>query len=163
MSAEPLFVFPVVSAWHRFSCSCNISDVSLAKNDTRHEVQPLKLLWYLSFILLHSTHCISHLARPVWAFALVWMKPLSWSTNTQCGHYVRELISDVFTVQCADVWNKVCSNIQPPLHIFVTHIWEPHIHDIIGTISADILDIRILLLPNICIGPDNLIWVRLWF
>ncbi len=45
MSAEPLYFFLLLSlpGRHRFSWSCNISNVSVAKNDKRKEVQPLNL------------------------------------------------------------------------------------------------------------------------
>ncbi len=65
-------------------------------------------------------------------------------------------VTEVFTGQYTDVWNKVCW-ISCFHNISLLHVVDNHIQNISSRILDDLLDIGIFLLPHtvIDIGPKN--------
>ncbi len=79
--------------WHRLRCSCNISNISLAKNNKRKVVLPLNFSFYILFILLQSSQRISHMAK--WAQTFVFnMNKTTFPVYTSAqvrGHAMRKV------------------------------------------------------------------------
>ncbi len=94
-------------AWHRFSCSCNISNISLVKKDKRSTTSVI-------FCLICCNLRIAYFVWPDWhrPLFIVWMKLLSLSAQ-----------ADESTVACGHAMRKVCWGLyhwcrtKPPIHL----------------------------------------------